>query len=56
MDHAIEFVSNRRAFGQQISDMQGIRWMIADMAIQISAARNLVYHAASAVDAEHLCV
>ncbi len=51
MDHAIEFVSNRRAFGQQISDMQGIRWMIADMAIQISAARNLVYHAASAVDA-----
>ena len=51
MDHAIEFVSNRRAFGQQIYDMHGIRWMIADMAIQISAARNLVYHAASAVDA-----
>ncbi|WP_398472784.1 acyl-CoA dehydrogenase family protein [Tardiphaga sp.] len=50
MDHAIEFVSGRRAFGQKVSDFQGIRWMLADMAIQIAAARNLTYEAASAVD------
>ncbi len=50
MDHAIEFISNRRAFGQSISDFQGVRWMIADMAIQIAAARNLTYEAATAVD------
>lgn len=50
MDHAIEFITNRRAFGQTISDFQGVRWMIADMAIQIAASRNLTYEAATAVD------
>lgn len=50
MDHAVEFISNRRAFGQAISDFQGVRWIIADMAIQIAAARNLTYEAATAVD------
>ncbi len=50
MDHAIDFVSGRRAFGQPISDFQGVRWMIADMAMQIAAARNLTYDAAGAVD------
>jgi len=51
MDHAIDFIKSRRAFGQNVSDFQGVRWMIADMAIQIAAARNLVYEAATAVDA-----
>lgn len=50
IDHAIEFIQNRVAFGQKISDFQGIRWMVADMAMQTEAARNLVYHAASLVD------
>ncbi|MEZ5901650.1 MAG: acyl-CoA dehydrogenase family protein [Hyphomicrobiaceae bacterium] len=50
MDHAVEFITGRRAFGQAISDFQGVRWMIADMAIQIAAARNLTYEAATAVD------
>jgi len=51
IDHAIEFITNRNAFGQSISEFQGIRWMLADMAIQTEAARNLVYRAASMVDA-----
>lgn len=50
MDHAVEFISGRRAFGQAVSEFQGVRWMVADMAIQIAAARNLTYEAASAVD------
>lgn len=50
MDHAVDFISGRRAFGQNVSDFQGVRWMVADMAIQIAAARNLTYEAASAVD------
>lgn len=50
MDHAVEFISSRHAFGQTISDFQGVRWIVADMAIQIAAARNLTYEAASAVD------
>jgi hypothetical protein len=51
MDLALEFLAEREAFGQPIVDFQGVRWMLADMAIQTEAARNLVYKAAAAVDA-----
>ncbi|MCF7768953.1 acyl-CoA dehydrogenase family protein [Achromobacter pulmonis] len=50
LDHAIEFVANRTAFGQQVSEFQGVRWMLADMAMQTEASRQLVYRAASLVD------
>lgn len=50
MDHAITFIRDRRAFGQQVGEFQGVRWMIADMAIQIEASRQVVYRAASAID------
>lgn len=50
LDHSIGFIKDRRAFGKTVSDFQGVRWMIADMAIQIEAARHLVYAAADAVD------
>lgn len=50
-DHALEFVQGRHAFGQTVSDFQGIRWMLADMAMQTEAARSLVYRAAAMVDA-----
>jgi len=51
MDHAIDFARDRRAFGSSVASYQGIRWMIADMAIQIQAARQLTYAAAAAADA-----
>ena len=50
IDHAQGFIQDRRAFGQTIAEFQGVRWMLADMAIQTEAARNLVYRAASLVD------
>jgi len=50
IDHATAFVKDRKAFGQNLSDFQGLRWMLADMAIQTEAARQLVYRAASMVD------
>ena len=49
-DHALAFVKERRAFGQQIVDFQGVRWMLADMHVQTEAARNLVYKAAVSAD------
>lgn len=49
-DHALAFVKERRAFGEQIVDFQGIRWMLADMHVQTEAARNLVYKAAVSAD------
>lgn len=51
IDHAIEFIQNRTAFGQQVSEFQGIRWMLADMAMKTEAARQLTYRTASMVDA-----
>jgi alkylation response protein AidB-like acyl-CoA dehydrogenase len=51
IDHSIEFIKNRHAFGRNVSDFQGVRWMIADMAMQTEAARQLVYKAAATADA-----
>lgn len=51
LDHAVEFIGNRRAFNQSISDFQGVRWMIADMAAGVEASRQLTYHAARMADA-----
>ncbi|NMF88623.1 acyl-CoA dehydrogenase family protein [Aromatoleum petrolei] len=51
IDHAAAYIRERAAFGQKISDFQGIRWMIADMAMKTEAARQLVYRTAAMVDA-----
>ncbi|HEY2400638.1 MAG TPA: acyl-CoA dehydrogenase family protein [Steroidobacteraceae bacterium] len=51
IDHASEFIRNRKAFGHTLSDFQGLRWMIADMVMQTEAARQLTYKTASLVNA-----
>jgi acyl-CoA dehydrogenase len=51
IDHATQFIQTRKAFGRRIADFQGLRWMIADMAMQTEAARQLTYKAAAMVDA-----
>ena len=51
IDHCVEFVKSRVTWGRPVSENQGIRWMLADMATQTEAARQLVYSAAAAVDA-----
>ena len=50
MTYALEFARNRMAFGKPIADLQAIQFMFADMAIQIEAARMLVYQGAWRVD------
>jgi alkylation response protein AidB-like acyl-CoA dehydrogenase len=47
LDVAIGYIKQRRQFGQAISDFQGVQFMVADMAMRIEAARQLVYRAAS---------
>ncbi len=49
-DLAVEYVRDREAFNQPIADFQGVQWMLADMAMQTEAARQLVYKAAAVVD------
>ncbi len=46
LDASLDFVRNRRQFGQRIGDFQLIQGTIADMATEIEAARLLVYQAA----------
>lgn len=48
---AREYMQVRKQFGQRLADMQGLRWMMADMWIQIEAARGLCYRALAAIDA-----
>lgn len=50
IDHSINFIQERTAFGQKVSEFQGMRWMLADMVMKTEAARQLVYRTASAVD------
>ena len=48
--YALEWARQRKAFGNAVIDFEAIQFMFADMAIQIEAARNLVYKAAWMVD------
>jgi alkylation response protein AidB-like acyl-CoA dehydrogenase len=50
LDAAISYAKQRIQFGRPISQFQGLRWMIADMATQIEAARLLTFNAAAMKD------
>jgi butyryl-CoA dehydrogenase len=50
LDAAVQYARQRVQFGKPIADLQAIRWMIADMATDIEAARLLTYRAASLTD------
>lgn len=47
LDVAIAYAKDRQQFGKSISTFQGIQFMIADMAMKLEAARQLVYVAAA---------
>jgi alkylation response protein AidB-like acyl-CoA dehydrogenase len=51
LDAAIGYAGQREQFGQRIGDFQGIQFMLADMASQTEAARQLTYAAAARVQA-----
>ncbi|MEW5355358.1 acyl-CoA dehydrogenase [Streptomyces sp. 16-176A] len=48
LDYAKGYVKERKQFGKPIADFQGIQFMLADMAMKVSAARALTYQAAAA--------
>jgi alkylation response protein AidB-like acyl-CoA dehydrogenase len=50
LDAAAAYVLQRRAFGATLADQQGIRFMLAEMAREIAAARALTRVAAAAKD------
>jgi 3-sulfinopropanoyl-CoA desulfinase len=44
--HALAYANSREQFGRPIAEFQGLQWMLADMSVQIAAARELIYKAA----------
>jgi len=52
LDASVSYAAEREQFGQRVADFQGIQWMLADMASQTEASRQLTYAAAARVDAE----
>ena len=50
LDYVVKYAKERVQFGTPIASMQGIQFMLADMAIQIEAARAMIYRTASAID------
>jgi alkylation response protein AidB-like acyl-CoA dehydrogenase len=50
-DFAARYATERQQFGKPISYFEGLQFMLADMAMEIEAARLLVYKAASLVEA-----
>ena len=46
LDHALARAGTRRQFGRPIAEFQGLGWMLADMSIEVEAARALIHRAA----------
>jgi len=53
---ALAYSKERRAFGQPIFEHQAVQFKLADMATQIEAARQLIWHAAALKDAGRPCL
>jgi len=51
LDFAARYATERQQFGKSISEFQGVSFLLADMAMQLEAARLLVYKALSLCDA-----
>jgi alkylation response protein AidB-like acyl-CoA dehydrogenase len=50
LDAAVAYTKERQQFGKRIADFQGVQFMLADMAMKVEAARQLVYVAAASAE------
>jgi alkylation response protein AidB-like acyl-CoA dehydrogenase len=53
---ALAYAQDRQAFGKPLFDHQAVQFRLADMATELEAARQLIWHAASLKDAGHACM
>jgi short/branched chain acyl-CoA dehydrogenase len=51
LDHAVAYAKERKQFGKIIGEFQGVQFDLAKMAVEVEAARLLVYNAARLRDA-----
>jgi alkylation response protein AidB-like acyl-CoA dehydrogenase len=47
LDQAVAYVKERRQFGKHLAEFQGLQFMLADMAMGVQTARQMVYAAAA---------
>jgi alkylation response protein AidB-like acyl-CoA dehydrogenase len=50
-EESVRYAQEREAFGKPLGGLQAVQFKLADMAMEIAAARHLVYHAARLKDA-----
>ncbi|MEM8850858.1 MAG: acyl-CoA dehydrogenase family protein [Pseudomonadota bacterium] len=50
LEAAVDYAAQRKQFQKPIAEFQGVQWLLADMAVDIEAARLLVHSAASKID------
>jgi len=55
-DAALAYSKERQAFGRPVFEHQAVQFKLADMATQVEAARQLIWHAASLKDAGRPCL
>ena len=51
LDHALAYARQRKQFGKPIAEFQGVQFELAEMAVEVEAARLMVYNAARLKDA-----
>jgi short-chain 2-methylacyl-CoA dehydrogenase len=51
LDHALAYAKQRKQFGKAIAEFQGVQFDLAEMAVEVEAARLMVYNAARLRDA-----
>jgi len=52
LDKAVGYMQEREAFGERLSRFQALQFRVADMAIELEAARTFLWRAAAALDAK----
>jgi len=52
LDYAVNYAKERVQFGGPLSERQAIRFMLADMSIQVEAARSLLYRTTTLMDSD----
>jgi alkylation response protein AidB-like acyl-CoA dehydrogenase len=50
LDASVAYVKERHQFGRPIAEFQGLQFMLADMAMRLEAARQMVYRACDMID------
>ncbi len=53
LDCCVDYIKERKQFGKAIADFQGVQFQVAQMKVELEAARLMVYNAARLKDAGH---